>query len=480
MKRKIIILILCMVMLMPNNVIAQGNSESPSQWAKKDIDALQVMTLLKESIYSNYQENITRVEYAYLIYKLYETITNKPITYSCDLLDESTFTDTNDYYVLALKTAGIINGYPDGTYKPNSNITREEIASLYVRTIEKAGIPLSYDNSHTFSDESAITSWSRENIYKCYTNDILKGKSNNRMDPKGYATIEQSLVMFYRIVSQDKYLIMKNNQPSMLEPLTVQYHHNYLYYVQHDLEGNRIGIKQYKDYTLIGVIYNQPLLSDIIAYDNKLFFVNHKQQLVSYAINSKEEQILVNNCPGNTEFTIVENKLYYLDINQQLIALDITSKDEQVVATNGAKGLKAYDDKVYYISIDGNLVEYNGSTFNTYSVQLENYSIVNDTIYYIDKAFNRLLGYTIIDGNEVVYIDDVVDFEVIGNYIIFIDNEHKLALTPIEFYSKTIISENTLMDIQNIYNYMSVKDSTSGFDMYHLVPIFNMNQYFSH
>ncbi len=44
-----------------------------------------------------------------------------------------TFTDTDSSYVEALYTAGIVDGYPDGTFRPGASVTRAEIAAIVHR-----------------------------------------------------------------------------------------------------------------------------------------------------------------------------------------------------------------------------------------------------------------------------------------------------------------------------------------------------------
>jgi uncharacterized protein YlzI (FlbEa/FlbD family) len=41
-----------------------------------------------------------------------------------------TFSDTQDTTITAVANAGILNGYPDGTFKPNANITRAEVVTM--------------------------------------------------------------------------------------------------------------------------------------------------------------------------------------------------------------------------------------------------------------------------------------------------------------------------------------------------------------
>ncbi len=52
---------------------------------------------------------------------------------------EVKFTDTNDDNVLALNELGIIDGYPDGTFRPANFLTRAELSAIVYRILQANG-----------------------------------------------------------------------------------------------------------------------------------------------------------------------------------------------------------------------------------------------------------------------------------------------------------------------------------------------------
>lgn len=81
---------------------------------------------------------ITRLEYAQVTAKALklEPVILNPETEEGEEpaeLKESPFTDTEDPYVLALQEAGIVEGYPDGSFRPSEKITRAEISTVIWR-----------------------------------------------------------------------------------------------------------------------------------------------------------------------------------------------------------------------------------------------------------------------------------------------------------------------------------------------------------
>lgn len=64
------------------------------------------------------------------------------------------FTDVQESYwayeqIQALVEAGVVSGYPDGTYRPEQKVTREEFARMLVLALD---IPLTENAAQTFSD----------------------------------------------------------------------------------------------------------------------------------------------------------------------------------------------------------------------------------------------------------------------------------------------------------------------------------------
>jgi len=57
-------------------------------------------------------------------------------------------------------TKGVIAGFPDGTFKPENNITRQEFAVLGVRVLGKEAEASKITQSFIFAnDESKVASW---------------------------------------------------------------------------------------------------------------------------------------------------------------------------------------------------------------------------------------------------------------------------------------------------------------------------------
>lgn len=94
------------------------------------------------------------------------------------LVSEAAFTDTQDHwagtYVDFLKTYGVTNGYTDGTFLPDKNITRQEFAVMLYRYL---GLDDSqYESlSMPFADSDLIGAYATTAVKALYSMGILNG-----------------------------------------------------------------------------------------------------------------------------------------------------------------------------------------------------------------------------------------------------------------------------------------------------------------
>lgn len=114
-----------------------------------------------------------------------------------------------EYYAPYLKWAKdnkIVAGYEDGTFKPNKEITRAELASImtrYLRDYKKMEVK---GEAPEFTDDAKLPAWAKTDIYDCVKLGIIKGfkdkdKNDGTMfyDPTGYASRAQLATIFYNL-----------------------------------------------------------------------------------------------------------------------------------------------------------------------------------------------------------------------------------------------------------------------------------------
>ncbi|MBE0447477.1 MAG: S-layer homology domain-containing protein [Actinobacteria bacterium] len=104
-------------------------------------------------------------------------------------------TDWAYSYVETAKEHGVIEGYPDGTFRPTSNIKRSEIATMVVRSKE---YPI--NTSGTGFPDVPQTHWAYSYIMTAKNKGIINGYPDGTFKPEGLATRAESAKMIYMIL----------------------------------------------------------------------------------------------------------------------------------------------------------------------------------------------------------------------------------------------------------------------------------------
>lgn len=87
---------------------------------------------------------------------------------------------------------GIVDGYADGTFRPDGSITREQLAVMLWR---HAGSPASSGQDLDFTDAGRAGDYAREALRWAVESGVMSGKSGGVLDPQGLATRAQAAQM---------------------------------------------------------------------------------------------------------------------------------------------------------------------------------------------------------------------------------------------------------------------------------------------
>lgn len=110
-------------------------------WAQTYIDTALEQKILSTGEFKDYTGNITRQEAARIISKAAMLIETAPNTKQDAIVrskirDYAKIADVDKQSVLTVYELGIMSGMPDSTFKPGSNLTRAEAASIIVRFLD--------------------------------------------------------------------------------------------------------------------------------------------------------------------------------------------------------------------------------------------------------------------------------------------------------------------------------------------------------
>ncbi len=105
------------------------------------------------------------------------------------------FNDTNGHWasssISQLVALGAINGYPDGSFRPEKTISRAEFAAVLVKAFN-----LNQQSSATFKD--TVNHWARNHIAAAVASGVANGYNADTFGPDDPVTREQMAVMIVR------------------------------------------------------------------------------------------------------------------------------------------------------------------------------------------------------------------------------------------------------------------------------------------
>lgn len=180
----------------------QSISVDPSDIAKHWAE-ITIVKAIKDGIVSGYPDTsfkpnkkVTRAEFAVMLMNGL-----KPVGEGAKLA----FTDENGIDTWAKNAvaqavkAGFIQGYDDGTFRPNEPITRTEMASMIAGAMN-----LKADSSATtgFTDDQDIPSWGKEAVTALKQAGVVSGNENNQYTPSGSTTRAEAVTVIINMLNK--------------------------------------------------------------------------------------------------------------------------------------------------------------------------------------------------------------------------------------------------------------------------------------
>lgn len=180
---------------------ANDPTSSASKWALPEILSAKEKGLLTPNTSTSFQTDITRGQFAELVVNMVERATGSEMKTAA----ENTFTDCKDTAVLKAFASGIVNGTSSTTFSPQSLITREQIATMlyravtYIERVTEQTYMQKNDSLNAYADKKDVSSWAKTGVGIMANNGIMKGTSETMLSPQGKASVEQCILLVYRI-----------------------------------------------------------------------------------------------------------------------------------------------------------------------------------------------------------------------------------------------------------------------------------------
>lgn len=179
-------------------------------WAQRDVELMASKYVVEGMTDTTFEPEraITRAEFVTLLTRSLGISEEKP--------SSPTFSDVASDawyygYVEAAFKAGLAGGDSGagGTFRPQSTITREEMAALMVRAMNCAGHAAGSLTSEevaallgAFADEAQVTNWARLEAAQAISEGIINGRDHAMFAPKGNGSRAEAATMMSRFMRQ--------------------------------------------------------------------------------------------------------------------------------------------------------------------------------------------------------------------------------------------------------------------------------------
>ncbi len=170
-------------------------------WAEKQVEILAGKGIINGKSESEFcpSQDITRAEFSALLVRMLQLgqkTAENPFT---DIKSSAWYADE----VTAAYNNGIVNGKDKETFDPNGKITRQEMAVMLARVMEKQGYnKADIEENEIFSDKEYIAVWAKKGVALAVREDIVAGLENGSFAPKENAVRAEAAVMLYRLFAK--------------------------------------------------------------------------------------------------------------------------------------------------------------------------------------------------------------------------------------------------------------------------------------
>ncbi|MBR5517760.1 MAG: S-layer homology domain-containing protein [Clostridia bacterium] len=166
-------------------------------WAKDYISFLAVRDKINGMGNNQFEpeRNVTRAEFLKMIFSALDIeIADSDVTAS-DVKASDWFAP----YVGFAMENGIVKGYEDGTFKPNNQISRQEMMVMLHRCLEFKGIKTK-EGKLTFSDKADVAAWAKDSVTNIVALGLITGFEDGTLKPHWQTRRSECAVVMTRCI----------------------------------------------------------------------------------------------------------------------------------------------------------------------------------------------------------------------------------------------------------------------------------------
>lgn len=189
------------------NIVNQKTfTDMKRHWAKKEAEKLASMLIFEGKGQGVFDPNahLTRAETAALLVRALGI----PVPAHTAALSDM----AGQWYEVEISSAteaGLVNGYEDGSFRPNEFVSREELAVILSRVLEygsstSSKAPENY--SIHLNDLKDVSNWATEAVQKIISNGIMVGDHEGDFKPHQTATRAEMVIIMNRLLNKLGYM----------------------------------------------------------------------------------------------------------------------------------------------------------------------------------------------------------------------------------------------------------------------------------
>ena len=172
-----------------------------NHWAKDEIQALIGLGIVDGYLDGTFKPDnkISRAEFSKMIVVALEL--------EMEVYDGG-FTDVSmdkwhANYVATMVKHGLASGYTDGTFGPDGNIIRNEMAAILARVLNEEVSPEEQEALlSSYEDRADIPEWAEDAVEEVAKAELMKGDTNNNFNGSNTATRAEAAVVIYRLINR--------------------------------------------------------------------------------------------------------------------------------------------------------------------------------------------------------------------------------------------------------------------------------------
>lgn len=171
-------------------------SDTELHWAASSIDKAIGLGIVNGYADGSFRPNaqVTRGEFVVMISRALKLGGNADGT---ALRDFDSVPGWAQEHVARAVAAGLIGGYADQTFRPGDQLTRAQLAVIIARA---AGLELEEGAAPDFADAADIPAWAQREVAAAVKAGLIKGKDGNVFDPNQPATRAEALTLIIRLL----------------------------------------------------------------------------------------------------------------------------------------------------------------------------------------------------------------------------------------------------------------------------------------